>query len=258
MDPFLENPLHWPDLHHRLITYISNALQPQIRPRYHARVEERVYITESSRTLYPDVFLIRRPVPVAAGMAAPQPERGDVPVLLTLPPDEHREPFVEIVYTAGNEVVTVIEVLSPANKQPGEGRRLYLRKQKEIIASPVSLVEIDLLSEGPVTVAFSEWGRENLLPHRYEVSVRRGPIHRGFEAYPVQLRDRLPRIRVPLREPDPDVGLDLQAVFTPCYDDGDYAYLVDYRGPPPVPFSARDMVWIDGLLKEKGLRNTSA
>ena len=270
MDPYLEKPLHWPDVHHSLITYIRNALQPQIRPGYHARIEERVYITESSRTLYPDVFLIRRPVPVAepvtvaAGMAAPRPEvraTGEIwsmPLFLTLPPDRQREPFVEIVYTAGGEVVTVIEVLSPANKRPGKGRRIYLRKQEEILDSLVHLVEIDLLSEGPVTVAFSEWGEENLLPHRYVVSVRRGPIHRGFEAYPIRLRDRLPNIRVPLRAPDPDVGLDLQAVFTQCYDDGDYAYLVDYRKPPPVSFSARDMVWMDGLLKEKGLRNSSA
>ena len=50
--------------------------------------------------------------------------------------------------TAGEEVVTVIEVLSPANKTVGEGHRLYRRKQQEVLNSQAHLIEIDLLAEG--------------------------------------------------------------------------------------------------------------
>ena len=60
---------------------------------------------------------------------------------------------------------------------------------------------------------------------------------------------------MPLREPDPDVMVDLQAVFTQCYDDGGYEDFIDYRQPPPVALSPEEAAWVDGLLKGKGLRN---
>jgi hypothetical protein len=59
MDPYLEEPALWPDLHQRLITYIADALQPQIRPRYRARIEERLYVVQSSRSIYPDMNVRR-------------------------------------------------------------------------------------------------------------------------------------------------------------------------------------------------------
>lgn len=84
--------------------------------------------------------------------------------------------------------------------------------------------------------------------------MRRAPERRRFELYPVPLSSRLPRLRIPLREPDPDVGLDLQAVFTQCYDNGGYGDLIDYRKPPPVDLSSEEAAWLDGLLRGKGLR----
>lgn len=263
MDPYLEDPARWPDVHQSLITYIRDALQPHLRPRYLARIGERVYIVAPPQAMYPDVVLIRRPAVREAGAvyavaeaevametAEPSP---DEPVIVTLPPTEHREPFVEIIH-AGGEVVTVIEVLSPANKTPGEGHRLYRRKQQEILETPVHLVEIDLLSTGEHTVAVPEETRAELRPHRYLVCVRRGPERHHFELYPIPLAKRLPRMRVPLKEPDPDVVLDLQGVFDRCYDNGGYAELVDYRKPPPVPLSPEEAAWVDGLLRGKSLR----
>jgi len=270
MDPYLEEPARWPDVHQSLITYIRDALQPQVRPRYHARMGERVYILQQPRAMYPDVILTRRPVrelaPVDVGIITPQvavtEEEADkkhpldTPIVLTLPPVERREPFIEIVHAASDEVVAVIEVLSPANKTPGEGHRLYRRKQQEILDSPTHLIEIDLLSEGLHTVAISEEGKASLPPHRYLVSVRRATEQYRFEVYPIPLQRRLPRVRVPLQEPDPDVALDLQAVFTQCYDNGGYADFVDYR-PPPVPLSPDEAAWVDGFIKGKGLRDSS-
>jgi hypothetical protein len=262
MDPYLEEAVRWPDVHQSLITYIRDALQPQVRPGYHARMGERVYILQPPRAMYPDVILTRRParepgparLAVQASEATVAEEDVDTPVILTLPPVEQREPFVEIIHAAGDEVVAVIEVLSPANKTPGEGHRLYRRKQQEILDSPAHLVEIDLLSEGLHTVAISEEGRASLPPHRYLVSVKRAPERYRFEAYPIRLQRRLPRVRVPLREPDPDVTLELQAVFAQCYDNGGYADFVDYQEQPPVMLSPEEAAWVDGLLKGKELR----
>ncbi len=265
MDPYLEDPARWPDVHQRLITYISDALQPQIRPRYHARMGERVYVLHPPRTMYPDVVLTRRPVreaamvDVAVDVATPQfattEETADAPVYLTFTPVEHREPFVEIVHTAGDEVVTVIEILSPANKRQGKGERLYRQKQQEILDSPAHLVEIDLLADGLHTAAIPEEGWDSVPPFRYLVSVNRAPERYSFEIYPIPMPRRLPRIRVPLQEPDPDVRLDLQAVFAQCYDNGGYADFVDYEQPPRTTLSSAEAAWVDGLLKGKELRN---
>jgi len=237
-----------------------------MRPRYHARIGERVYILEPPHALYPDVLLIGHPVrePALVDVYTQAPavavaeEELQAPVILTLPPVEHREPFIEIVHAAGGEVVTVIEVLSPANKTSGEGHRLYHRKQQEVLNSAAHLVEIDLLAEGLHTVAISEEGKASLASHRYLISVNRAPDKYRFEVYPIPLQHRLPRFGVPLREPDPDVALYLQAVFTQCYDNGGYADFVDYRQPPPVTLSPEDAAWVDGLLKGKELRDNNA
>jgi len=258
MDPYLEVPSSWPDVHQRLITYIADVLQPAVRPRYHARIGERLYVVDMVHTLYPDVVLVGRPVhePPSAAMAITAAEKpvveADTPVRVAIPPTQYREPFVEIVHTTGAEVVTVIEVLSPANKASGEGHRLYRRKQGEVLGSSAHLIEIDLLSEGLSTVAITE-ARVNLEPHRYLVCVNRKPERYQFELYPIPLQRRLPRIGVPLREPDPDVVLDLQTVFARCYDNGGYADFIDYRQPPPVSLSDKELEWVEELLKEKSL-----
>lgn len=68
------------------------------------------------------------------------------------------------------------------------------------------------------------------------------------------VRQRLPRVRVPLTGDDPDVVLDLQAVFDRCYDAAAYARSLDYRQPPVPPLRPADAEWADALLREKGLR----
>jgi len=253
MDPYLEAPSLWPGVHQSIITYIRDVLQPAVRPRYHARIGERLYVVEAYHTLYPDVMLVSRPVrePPPMSIVATATEtvvvEADSPVRVVVTPTEYREPFVEIVHTAGGKVVTVIGVLSPANKSPGKGYRLYRRKQSEVLNSEAHLIEIDLLSEGLLTVAITEEVRADLEPHRYLVCVNRKPERYQFELYPIPLQRRLPRISMPLREPDPDVVLDLQAVFARCYDNGGYADFVDYHQPPPVSLADEESVWVEEL-----------
>ena len=59
MDPYLESPVIWPDVHHELISEIRAALNPNLRPSYVARVELRVYISDDDdpgrEVLVPDV-----------------------------------------------------------------------------------------------------------------------------------------------------------------------------------------------------------
>src|SRR5256885_754590 len=59
MDPYLEEPGLWPDVHHRLISEIQSVLNDRLRPKYFARVEERIYVSDENdpgRTvIIPDV-----------------------------------------------------------------------------------------------------------------------------------------------------------------------------------------------------------
>lgn len=261
MDPYLENPTTWPDLHSSLISYIREELQPQIRPKYIARIGERVELSSLTRAYVPDVLVIRS-APAAYGEAVADGVLvADEPTTISLFEEERRVPFLQIIRHPSGEVVTLIEVLSPANKT-GEDRLKYLRKQDDIYNSQANLVEIDLLGEGlPTTLA--RLGRiDEPVGWRYIVSVLRNQNGAKIEAYPISLRQRLPRCRIPLLPEDDDAILDLPAVFTRCYDVGGYDLLVDYSQPPTAELSPDDEAWrvtlLSGLMSEKQNPRTSA
>ena len=77
-----------------------------------------------------------------------------------------------------------------------------------------------------------------------------------FDFWPVTIRESLPVISVPLRTPqEAEVALDLQAAFDRLYAAGPYARLIDYgQEPPDPPFVGPDVLWIDALLRNAGLR----
>lgn len=60
MNPYLEDRRYWRDVHWCFIAYAAEALQPQVRPRYHVRIEERVYVEPTDRPIYPDISPIDR------------------------------------------------------------------------------------------------------------------------------------------------------------------------------------------------------
>lgn len=91
-------------------------------------------------------------------------------------------------------------------------------------------------------------------PWHYVVYVSRAGHLDRFEVYLRTIRQRLPRIAIPLRPPDPDVVLDLQAVFDRCYDHGAYADLIDYRANPDIALPADEVGWVDEYLRQQGLR----
>src|SRR5207302_60337 len=125
------------------------------------------------------------------------------PVLVLAEPV--REAYVTILdLNDGQRVVTVIEVVSPANKAAGPGRESYLRKQAEVLSSDAHLVEIDLPRGGAHALAVSEAAARGSGPYDYLVCVNRAAAPRGlFELYPRRHADRLPRARIPLAGDDP-------------------------------------------------------
>jgi len=258
MDPYLEDRTFWNDVHHSLITYIRNALQEQVRPRYNVRIEERMYVEEVKREIVSDVSIAQSRSSRGGGTAVLEAE-CDAPRVLHIEERLHTEGVIHIIDCASERrVVTVIEVLSPSNKEPrSKGWELYRQKQDEILKSDVHLVEIDLLRGGEYTLAppYNALVEEVGSDWHYLISISRADKPYDFFLYPRTVRERLPRIPVPLAIGDRNAVLDLQAVLTQCYEDGAYEDIIDYRRePPPPPFSAETLEWIDQLLKAKGKR----
>ena len=156
MDPYLENPSLFPDVHHEFISVMREFLAVQLRPKYHVRVEERVYISDDDdpgRTaIIPDLRIADLPQPVGAAARSSLQISGEVsePLeVVTLLDDEIHEARLEIIDVAGRQVVTIIEVISPSNKITGSrGRASYQQKRLEIMNSPSNWMEIDLLRKG--------------------------------------------------------------------------------------------------------------
>ena len=256
MDPYVEQNGRWPDMHQRMIAYTSEWLRPQLRPKYIARIDERIELRPLGKAFVPDVMVVEPP----RQLSEPQTTYGalvaDEPQTIRALDEERQVPYIQIVSLASENVVTLIEVLSPANKA-GRGRDQYLEKQDNLLNTPVNLVEIDLLS-GPTTTFARFFEVHAPQDWRYIISASRPQRRTSLEVYAIPLRDRLPRCKIPLLPEDDDAILDLPAVFSRCYDMGDYDLLLDYSKPPPVSLSKAENEWMEALLLEKGLRTAPA
>jgi hypothetical protein len=248
MNPYLEGYL-WADVHNALASKIRQLLVPLLRPRYTARLE--IYLVEDTAPegeigiLYPDVEVVR----LRQGPEVRSPFAGSAiattPSLLTLPvmqPVAVRIPCVEIRDTAGNTLVTSIEILSPVNKRE-PGLTPYRQKRQRLYGAAVNQIELDLLRRGT-----RPFNHPRLPPVPYLISLTRS--HAGVvELWPVELQQPLPTIPVPLREPDDDVALDLGRALHEVYDEAAYELSIDYaQVPPPPAFSEIEAAWMQTLL----------
>jgi len=257
MDPYLESPDVFPNLHDRLITYLEDALQPILPEPYYAKSNQRVWIERDDSRL-PDVSIIDSGYsrPGEEGNVAVEVRTEALPIQITVARRERhefRESYLEIYSRQGGEkrLVTAIEILSPRNKRPDdESRGEYRRKQTEFAAGGVNLVEIDLLRGGTHTTAVPK----NALLKRcgdcdYHVSVHRCDRPKDFFVYPIPLERKLPTVYIPLLPDASPVSVDMQLLFDRCYDTGPYRREINYtQDPPPPPLSAERLAWVKSVL----------
>lgn len=256
MDPYLEEPGLWPDVHNSLIGVIREFLVRRLSPKYYARIEERVYVSDDDdpgrSVLIPDVRVGERPskaVPTEAASTATL-EIAEPLVIATLLDDEIHEPFVEVIDRANRQVVTVIEVVSPSNKVAGaRGRESYRQKRLEVLRSPSHWLEIDLLRAGTPWIPRQMTSRGD-----YFVFLSRVEHRPTSYLWPIRLPERLPVVAVPLKDGDADVPLDLQSALETVYERAGYDRVVDYRQSPEAALSEDLAAWADQLLKSKNLR----
>ncbi len=149
LNPYLE--MHWSDVHVTLLGSIKEQLAERLPADLVVRVEEHLIVDadDGTRNYRADVAVEESWKAGVAPGWSPNESRGDTviaePTVVELNPEIHR--WLEI-RDRGGRIVTVIEVLSPANKREGQGRESYLAKQRDYLASSANLVEIDLLRGG--------------------------------------------------------------------------------------------------------------
>ena len=220
MDPYLETDKLWPVFHHQLVTCLYQILLPGLVDRYKARIGQRHYTTEQA-------------------------------LFTSVVKEEHHEEYIEIRHRNETRLVTLIDVVSPKNKNTTTGRETYLNKRREGKSAGSSLVEIDLSLQGqplldylarrPAGLGLCRHGHGAAQPDRYEI-------------YTSTLQKRLPRFRLPLASDDRDTVVDLQVAFTRAFDQGNFNTQVDYTRDPEVHLNDEDRKWLHELLRQEKLR----
>lgn len=222
MAPYLERSVRWSDVHVSLLVCCRAQLNVQLPEGFQAKIETELRIEGAGPRIQ---FLSDAP-----------PQR-----------------FIQIFLVSDPaRIVTIIGVLSPANKSRNRGYEDYQAKQETLLNAPVNLLEIDLLREGEETVALPH--RDDIPDTPYIVTLHRAGEGRNFDTWPISLRESLPRVAVPLTAEYPDLILDMQEALTQAYDLGGYGRGITYTNEPAPPLSPNDADWVDALLREKRLR----
>ena len=252
VDPFLERQPYWGDFTPGFIKLLARQLLAQLLPRYEVCVEEYLYVAHEEIRLHrvrPDVTVTtqgaraRSTTPGAALLDVASQD-------LEYPSYEpHTQRHLKVIQPRTGKVVTVIEILSPTNKQPGDdGLDAYLEKRAEFLASRANLVEIDLLRGGerlPMAGALPQGD--------YYVYVGRAQRKPRGQVIAWPLRRPIPAIPIPLLPEDGDATVNLQEVFQAAYELGFYERRLPYHEALSPPLSEEDAAWARALLADRGL-----
>jgi hypothetical protein len=245
MDPYLEISGDWRDFHARVLNACADQLSSRLPEGYIARIEEEFHILEypqeTAQRRLPDVSISRTDRAPATGgpaTAAATLEPASIELLTTIV-EEVKLRWIEIRRKPDWVPVTIIEFLSPSNKF-GHGYEEYVYKRVSMIARPIHLVEVDLLSGGRRLPMARPLPRGD-----YHVFVSRTDQRPRSDVYTWSVRDSLPTVPIPLVSPDPDIPLDLAELFATVYDRGHYERSIDYRSPLILPLAAADRMWAE-------------
>lgn len=214
---FIESNYLWPDFHAKFLNYWQESIADLLPPQYEARIGEQVMLVRSlgsARRFGPDVSIVRSQ---STDYSTPIGPNVTTAVLDHLEIEEEmRSTRIEIVHRPDRRLVSVLELLSPSNKQePGWSR--YLDKRTELLMQPVHLIELDLLLGG------------HRLPHQqplpsgeYYCFISRVDQRWHCSVLAWQGDVAMPTIAIPLLAPDADINCPLQSVFEIAYQRGRY------------------------------------
>lgn len=249
MDPWLEHPAIWLDVHNSLIPAIRDELAPRIAPKYYAGIDQRVYALDPGEL----VFVGRPDIAVGRSAAVDVPSEPDemeepaaVGVLdVELPINEKLEEwFLEIHDVETGTLVTALEILSPFNKCHPQGRTEYMEKRQWVLGSHANLVEIDLLRAGePMPL------RRKTTRTDYRILVSRGATRPRAKLFTFNLRQSIPVIPIPLLPEDVEPELDLGALVHALYNRARFDLRLNYSKAPIPPLSKAKTDWARRIVE---------
>jgi hypothetical protein len=210
MDPFLEEESLWPWFQHQLAVTLQQMLAAGVGDRYKVQICQRCFRASHQ---------------------------------------EHCEEYVGIHAEADGRLVTLLDIVSPADKLTEAGRAACQTTRRAARESGGSVVGIDLVLQGEPLLEFS---REGLPSWDYAVTVTRGTNPERHELYTSTLEKCLPRFRLPLAPDDRDTIVNLQEALNRAYDDCGFGSRIDYRRNPAVPLKAEVRARIAQVLRDKG------
>jgi Protein of unknown function (DUF4058) len=253
MNPYLEHPELWLEVHHRLITAIADAIAPAIRPKYRAAIEKRTYLSSGEDTILvgiPDVSIYSQRLSTkenATTITLPV-QFGAIAVTIPMP-QEVRQGYIEIREVETGDVIAAIEVLSPTNKRAGKGRKVYESKRRQVLSSPTHLIEIDLLRGGKSMQIL------NPIPQTdYRILISRENCRPQAQLYAFSIRQEIPKFLLPLQPGDSEPVVDLQNLLMGVYDRAGFDLAINYNLEPLPPLKKEDRVWADALLRSQSWR----
>src|SRR5207245_3330595 len=138
------------------------------------------------------------------------------PVTIVLPAvRQEGTRYLKILDVKKHRVVSVLEILSPANKNAGIDRDAYLMKRNEYFATGVNVNEIDLLRSGPRM----PWGEKPPPRGDYYVMVCRASEFPKAGIWSLSVREVLPTIPIPLDQGIAEPQLSLKECFDNAFQD---------------------------------------
>jgi Protein of unknown function (DUF4058) len=257
MDPWLEHPDLWPDVHNSLITAMRDALAPLLRPRYFVGVDSRMTVLtgmDVERVYRPDVLVhaLEPLATVRGGNVATGAHASvrTIEVIVPVQEDAIEETFLTIRELPGRKLITVIEVLSPTNKKTKEARAEYLEKRHNLIRSGVHLVEIDLLRSGePMPLV------NTVPPSDYRILICRRGLSKRAVLHAFSWSVPIPLFSIPLSPGDAEPVLDLNSVLHGLMDRAGYDVVVNYDIPPEPPLRPEDETWAAAIIARAADQN---
>jgi hypothetical protein len=224
-----------------MIVAVADALDDCLSRDYRVAVEKRVYLSEAGESILvgiPDVSVTAAPnkTPETNLATVVQPVNIELPIA-----QEVQERFLEIREVTTGRVITTIELISPKNKRPGEGRSAYLQKRQKILTSATHLIEIDLLRGGePLPMIGS-------ISSDYRILISRSPQRPKAQLYAFNLKQSIPAFPIPLRAGEPEPLLELQPLLHRVYDRARLVLAINYSLPCTPKLSIEDETWVQSL-----------
>jgi Protein of unknown function (DUF4058) len=229
MDPYIESSGLWGDFHGSLLAAIRSNLNAHLPDGFAASIELYVWAGDDeferdSDGREPDVLI--REEKGARGKSAVAMTAAPLTIVLPRPAPRKRK-YLKVTDIRSRRIVTVVEVLSPANKKSGNDRAFYIEKRNEYLASKLNFVEIDLLRSGKRAPLGSQHSESIDF---YALVCRSWEFPRaGFWTF--RMRDPIPEIPIPVTKEAGDTLLDLRSCIDRVYDDGRYSICLPYEEP---------------------------